>query len=282
MKTGILMEGGGFRGTFTCGVIDVLMENGISFDGAAGISAGACFGCNIKSKQIGRGIRYNLAYVKDDRYLSVKNLLREGNLFGTQFVYNDLPKEFDHFDYKTFTENPMEFYVGAADLENDRIAYHKLTDSGEKDMLWFRAGASLPMVAKPVEIDGHWYMDGGLIEPVPLRFMEKKGYDRNLIVLTQPKGYKKGPTGNRLLLRLSLRHFPEAYKTMLKRPKRYNKTIAYCRKREQAGTALILYPPCDLPGTRLCREPLKLQQNYEMGRQAALENLDRIREFLTK
>ena len=280
MKASILMEGGGLRSMFTCGVIDVLMENGIHFDGAAGISAGACFGCNLKSGQIGRGIRYNMAYIRDKRYLSLRNLIFTGNLFRTDFVYDELPRKLDVFDCKSFEENPMEFYCGAANIETGKICYHKVKDGGDRDMLWFRASASLPLVARPVEIDGKLYLDGGIIEPVPLRFMEKKGYDRNLIVLTQPESFRKGPTGNRLLLKLSLRRFPEAFKAMLLRPKRYNETIDYCRRREQEGSALILCPPEVLPAHRLTRDPGKLWETYEIGRRTAEEMLPRIRAFL--
>ena len=113
MKTALIMEGGAMRGMFTCGVIDVFMENGITFDGAAGISAGAGFGCNIKSRQIGRPIRYNKKYCRDPRYCSIRSLLKTGDLFGADFCYRELPEILDPFDSKTFAENPMAFYAGA-------------------------------------------------------------------------------------------------------------------------------------------------------------------------
>jgi len=265
---------------FTCGVIDELMEEGITFDGAAGISAGACFGCNIKSGQVGRALRYNKKYIKDKRYMSFKNLIFKKNLFDTDFVYNKLPKELDPFDVDAFSKNPMEFYVGATDVESGKIVYHLCTDGGEPDLLWFRASASLPMVAEVVEINGHHYLDGGLIEPVPLKYMEKKGYDRNLVILTQPKGFKKPETGNRLLLRWSLRKYPEAFKAMLLRPRRYDETVDYCFQKESEGTALVLCPPEKLPAGRLEKDPRKLQETYDIGRKVARENLERIRAFL--
>ena len=104
MKKGLIMEGGAMRCMFTCGVIDVLMENNINFDGAAGISAGAVFGCNYKSKQIGRGIRYNKKYCNDKRYCSMKSLIKTGDLYNAKFCYETLPNELDIFDIMTFLQ----------------------------------------------------------------------------------------------------------------------------------------------------------------------------------
>lgn len=104
MKTALIMEGGAMRGMFTCGVMDVLMEHGITFDGAAGISAGAVFGCNFKSRQIGRPIRYNKRYCRDPRYCSLRSLIRTGDLYGADFCYRELPDILDPFDRKAPAE----------------------------------------------------------------------------------------------------------------------------------------------------------------------------------
>lgn len=282
MKTSILMEGGGLRGIFTCGVIDVLMEHNISFDGAAGISAGACFGCNLKSRQVGRGLRYNLNYINDDRYMSVKSLLTTGDYFNADFAYNVLPNRLDPFDYEAFAANPMELYVGATDIDSGRIVYHLCKDGHGTDMVWLRAGASLPYISRPVKINGRRYLDGGLVEPVPIKFMEKRGYDRNLVVLTQPRGYVKEPSSNSLLLKATSLGNPVIYNAMTKRHFRYNRTIAYCMEKEAEGSALVLCPPDILPAGRLERDINKLQATYDIGREVALKNLQRIREFLAQ
>ena len=188
---GLIMEGGAMRGMFTCGVIDVFMEQGIEFDGAAGISAGAVFGCNIKSRQIGRPIRYNKKYCKDPRYCSIRSLLKTGDLYGVEFCYHELPDVLDPFDQDTFRQNPMAFYVGATDVNTGRVVFHKCSDGGETDIQWMRASSSMPVVSRPVTIGRYTLLDGGIACPVPYRFMEKKGYDRNVIILTQPEGYRK-------------------------------------------------------------------------------------------
>ena len=123
MKTACIMEGGAMRGLFTAGVLDVLMENGITFDGAAGLSAGACFGCNLKSGQIGRALRYNKRFCNDPRYVSFRSLLRTGDLYNVAFCYHEVPDRLDVFDRKAFRENPMAFWIGATNVEraNRRI-----------------------------------------------------------------------------------------------------------------------------------------------------------------
>ena len=126
MKTGLVMEGGSMRGMFTAGVIDVFMENGIEFDGAVGTSAGATFGCNYKSKQIGRSIRYNCRFCNDPRYGSFKSLMKTGDFFDADFCYKQIPEILDVFDIETFESNPMEFYVTATDVESGKAVYHKM------------------------------------------------------------------------------------------------------------------------------------------------------------
>ena len=151
-KTALILEGGAMRGMFTCGVLDVMMRHGIAFDAAAGISAGAVFGCNYKSGQAGRAVRYNKQYCGDPRYCSLRSLLKTGDLYGADFCYRELPDVLDVFDRKAFRENPMAFYVGATDVRSGRCVYHECSDGGAEDMLWLRASASMPVVSRPVAV----------------------------------------------------------------------------------------------------------------------------------
>ena len=154
MKKGLVLEGGAMRGMFSAGVIDVLMENNIEFDAVVGVSAGAAFGCNYKSKQIGRTIRYNMKYIKDPRYCSFRSLIKTGDMFGKDFCYNEIPNKLDPFDNDTFKKNPVEFYVVATDINNGKAVYKKLDSADGYGLSYMRASASLPLVAKPVKIDG--------------------------------------------------------------------------------------------------------------------------------
>ena len=162
MKTGLILEGGAMRGMFTAGVLDVLMEQGITVDGMVGVSAGAVFGCNYKSHQIGRTIRYNTTYCKDKRYASFRNLLRTGNLYSEDFCYHEVPEKLDPFDDKAFRESPMDYFVVCTDVRTGDPIYHKCRTGDAEDVLWMEASASMPLAAKIVRIGHYGLLDGGV------------------------------------------------------------------------------------------------------------------------
>ena len=281
MKTALIMEGGAMRGMFTCGVMDVFMENGIAFDGAAGISAGAVFGCNFKSRQIGRPIRYNKRFCRDPRYCSIRSLVRTGDLYGADFCYRELPDILDPFDRKAFAENPMEFYAGATDIETGKCVYHRCSDGGDKDMLWFRASASMPVVSRPVRIDGREYLDGGISDAVPYRYMEELGYDRSVIILTQPEGYRKKPETS-FFMKLFLRRLPKIREAMDYRHKMYNRQMDELDRMEAEQAALIIRPPEDLRIGHMEKNPEELERVYQLGRKEAEKRLEDVRLWLGK
>ena len=191
MKTGLILEGGAMRGMFSAGVMDVMMENGIRFDGIIGVSAGAAFGVNYKSGQIGRAIRYNAKYCRDKRYCGVGSLLKTGNLFNTEFCYGEVPLKLDVFDFDTYEKNPTAFYVTCTDIESGKPVYHEYTGRNDHGFDWIRASASLPLVSQIVEIDGVKLLDGGIADSIPVAYFESIGYTKNVVILTQPQGYRK-------------------------------------------------------------------------------------------
>ena len=274
------MEGGAMRGMFTCGVMDVLLEHGVAFDGAGGISAGAVFGCNYKSRQAGRPIRYNKRFCRDPRYCSFRSLLSTGDLFGADFCYRELPEELDPFDKAAFAQNPMAFYVGATDVDTGRAVYHPCTDGGEKDIAWMRASASMPLMSRIVEIDGLRLLDGGVAEPTPYLYMEKAGYDRNVVVLTQPEDYRKQQNRAMPLIRLAYRQYPRLIEAMACRHENYNRHIACIAQREKEGQALVIRPAAPLAIGHVERDERELERVYQLGRAEALKRIDEIKQFL--
>ena len=280
MRTGLVLEGGAMRGLFTAGVLDVMMENGIEFDGAVGVSAGATFGCNYKSRQIGRTIRYNRRFAKDPRYGSFKSLLLKGDYYGAKFCYSTLPRKLDPFDFKTFKENPMEFYVVCTDVHTGKAVYQKLYDGRKKDMAWIRASASMPLFSTPVEIDGGVYLDGGLSDSIPLEFLEKTVYERNVVVLTQPFGFVKKGSLIENIVPLFLGKYPELIKAMKKRPSEYNRELGYIRHQEIEGKALVIRPPKALDIGRTEHDPGRMQAVYEIGRSEGEKRLEEVKEFV--
>ena len=280
LKTGLILEGGAMRGLFTCGVMDVLMENGIRFDGVAGVSAGAVFGCNFKSGQIGRPLRYNKRYCKDPRYCSLRSLVKTGDLYGADFCYRELPEVLDPFDRETFRSDPTEFYVGATDVRTGRCVYHKCADGGETDTLWLRASASMPLVSRPVSVDGLLLLDGAVTDSVPFAFMEGLGYNRNVIVLTQPEGYVKRKSAALPLIRLLLRRYPAVARAMAVRHEMYNRQMAEIKSREEAGVSFVIRPPQALGIRRTENDPDELERVYRMGRAEAEKSLAALQRFL--
>ena len=279
-KTGLVLEGGAMRGMFTTGVLDVFMENGITFDGMIGVSAGATFGCNFKSKQIGRAIRYNKKYAHDRRYCSFYSLITSGDLYNAEFCYDELPNKLDPFDYDTFTKNPMEFYVVATDAEKGTPVYVKFSDCSKKEMTWMRASASMPLVSRPVGIDGGKFIDGGTTDSIPLEYFESIDYKKNVVVLTQPRDFVKQPASGLLLMKIILRKYPALINAMTIRHNVYNEQKNFVFSREKAGNALVICPEKPLGISRTEKNINELERVYQEGRAVAMKRLEEIKEFL--
>ncbi len=280
MKKGLILEGGAMRGMFTAGVLDVLMENGIEFDGAIGVSAGATFGCNIKSRQIGRAIRYNKQFSHDWRYCSLRSLLTTGDLYGADFCYNILPHQLDIFDLDAYRQNPMEFWVVASDCETGKPVYKRLDTCNERDLAWMRASASMPIASRIVEVDGYHLLDGGITDSIPLKYFESIGYDRNVMVLTQPRSYRKGPNRLMWLMRLVLRHYPMIINALRNRHLEYNHTTAEVHSRADKGEVLVICPETPLNISRTSKNPDEMQRVYDEGRRIAKAQINTIRQFI--
>ena len=280
MKIGLVMEGGAMRGLFTAGVIDVLMENQITFDGAIGVSAGAAFGCNFKSRQIGRVIRYNTKYCRDPRYGSFRSLLKTGDIYSKEFAYGELPNVLDPFDTKAFSENPMEFYVVATNIETGLPVYHKCETGTGEDMDWIQASASMPLVSRPVEIGGKLLLDGGMSDSVPLAYFQSIGYQKNVVILTRPEDYRKKKNKLMPVIRVRMHQYPNMIETLAYRHIMYNDEIAYIRKQKEQGNTFIIEPREALHIGPVEHNPKELLRVYETGRKTAMEQLPALQAFL--
>ena len=278
--TGLVLEGGAMRGLFTAGVLDVLMENGILLDGAIGVSAGAVFGCNYQSGQIGRTLRYNLRFCREWRYCSVRSLLLTGDLYGAKFCYWDLPIELDKMDYEAYAANPRPFYVVCTDVETGEAVYRHCPRADGEYRDWFRASASMPLVSRVVQADGRKLLDGGIADSVPIRYFESIGYERNVVILTQPEGFVKTASRGLPLLGALMRKYPRMARTMARRHEIYNETSAYISQREKEGAAFVIRPPQALNMSRAEHDPVKLAHAYNTGREEALRRLEELKAFI--
>ena len=278
-KTGMVLEGGAMRGLFSAGILDVMMENQIRAAGLIGVSAGAAFGCNYKSGQIGRAIRYNKKYCRDPRYCSWRSWLRTGDLFGAEFCYHELPDKLDPFDCAAYEADPTEFYLVCTDVLTGKAEYHRCPVADSECFEWMRASGSMPLVSRIVAVGGGRYLDGAMADSIPLRFFESLGYERNLVILTQPAGYMKKPSTAMPLLRLIYRKYPLLVRAMEERHVKYNETVRYVEEQAAAGRVLLLRPESPLPIKRITRDPDLLQKTYDLGRHQAERRLKELKEF---
>lgn len=279
MKTGLVLEGGGMRGLFTAGVMDVMMAHGIRFDGIVGVSAGATFGCNYKSHQAGRVLRYNIRFKDDPRYMGLRSLLRTGDLVGAEFSYHTLPNELDVFDSETFNNDPAEFHVVCTDVQTGEPVYHRIDQMDDEGLEWIRASASMPLVSRPVPLDDRLLLDGGISDSIPLRYFQQQGFDRNIVILTQPKGFYKKRTKLMPLFHLFMRRYPAIVRAMSRRHIMYNEELAFLEEQEQQGSILLICPQDTLPIGRTEQDEAKMRRVYDMGRQKAEGMLTQIKDY---
>lgn len=281
-KTGLVLEGGAMRGLFTAGIIDVMMRHGVWPDGLIGVSAGAAFGCNMKSRQIGRAIRYNMRFAKDKRYSGIGSWLKTGNYFNAEFDYHTVPTRYDIFDDKSFNENPMEFYAVCTDVESGFPVYKRLDEVTDNTYDWIRASASMPLASKVVELEGIKLLDGGVSDSIPLEYFEKLGYRRNVVVLTQPDGFVKQPNPLMPIMRIALRKYPNMIKAMELRHEMYNGQLAYVRQAEAAGRCLVIRPEVKIPIGHISHDPYEMKEVYDMGTRTGEQYIERIKAFYQK
>jgi predicted patatin/cPLA2 family phospholipase len=279
MKRGLVLEGGAMRGLWTAGVTDVMMEHDIWPDGLIGVSAGAAFGCNYKSRQPGRAIRYNTRFARDSRYSGIKSWLTSGNYYNAEFGYHTMPRELDIFDDDAFNHNPMAFYVVCTDVLTGEAVYQELTEATEDTYDWIRASASMPLASKMVALQGRKLLDGGVADSIPLAYFESIGYQRNVVILTQPIGYQKEHLKLMPLMRLSLRHYPKMVEALDCRHVMYNQQLEYVAQAEREGRCLVIRPKEKIPIGHISHDAKQMRLVYEQGRAEGEEYLDSIRDF---
>lgn len=267
---------------FTSGVLDVFMQNGIKFDAAVGVSAGVLFGCNYKSNQPGRALRYNIRFKDNPEYMSWRSLIRTGNYVNEHFSYHLLPHEYDPMDFQAYRENPMRFYAVCTDIDEGHPVYHEIDDADGTGLRWMQASASMPVFARPVEIDGRHYLDGGITDSIPLKFIQQKGYRKNVVILTQPADYYKKKAHVGLAMKMFLKKYPKVAELMSIRHVMYNEQLDYVRSEHEKGDTFLICPDEKLDIGRLSLKEDKMRRVYETGVEKALSLLPQLKEFIER
>ena len=278
MKTGLVLEGGGMRGIYTAGVLDVFMENGITFDGVIGVSAGAIHGCSYLSGQHGRSIRYYKQYCGDPRFMSWQSFLKTGDFVGVDFCYHELPEKLDVYDNEAFKRCGVPFYAVCTNVETGKPEYVQLTDMNAQ-IDYLRASASLPYFSRIVEVDGKKLLDGGCTDSIPVEAFQRMGYNRNVVVLTRPSDYRKKEEF-RALPGVVYRKYPAFAEALRNRHNAYNQQAAKIKMLERTGNIFVIRPETALEIGRLENDPGKVQGIYDQGRAAALHRLEELNAWL--
>lgn len=281
MKTGLVLEGGGMRGIYTAGVLDVFLEHGIRFDGVIGVSQGAILASSYLSGQKERGIRYCKDFCRDKRMMSVGSLITTGDFINVKFSYDRIPNELDIYDYDAFKANATEFYVVCTNVETGKPEYHRITDL-RTEMDTLRASASLPFISNFVELNGNKYLDGGIADSIPVEQFMKMGFDKIVIVRTRPASYRKKASKSSHLAKLyrSYRKYPEFLTALEQRNAKYNLTAEHIQDLERNGRVISIAPTKDLGVSRLEKDADKIQAQYDLGCADALALLDSIKAYL--
>lgn len=279
---GLILEGGTFRPVFSCGVMDALLDNDIMFDYVIGVSAGITDGVSYVSRQRERNMKVIRAFRNDKRYLSVRNYLRGGSIFGLDFAYYEVPMRYFPFDWDTYHAYQGRVLVGVTNAETGKAEY---LDGQELDdhCMMLRATCAIPFYFPPIALNGKFYYDGGLADSIPIRKSLADGNRKNLIVLTQPEGYRKDMTRSTLLAARALEHkWPKLAATMRARPKMYNDTVCFCEqlaKKRPADTVLLR--PAE-PIDSFESDVSRLNYAYEQGYRIASGRMDDIRALFSE
>ena len=262
-KIGLVLEGGGMRGLFTAGVLDILMDHSFRPDTICATSAGATFGINLPSGQRGRVLRYNLQLAGDPRYISFRSLLRTGNVVNTDFAYRVLPDELDKFDYQAYSESGTDFFACVTNTRSGKPEYLKVSDA-KTQIDSIRASAALPFLSRKVVIDGEQYLDGGITDNIPLDKCIAEGCDRIVVVLTRPKRFIMSEDMY-LLSKLLYPRDKNLQQAFRHRSERYNERLKQIERLEAEGRIFVIRPSETIAVSRLEKNQAKIQAAYDLG-----------------
>lgn len=279
VKSGLIMEGGGMRGIYTSGVLDYFLEKKLDFSYIIGVSAGAINAASYLSKQKERTKNVIVNYTSNPNYMGVGNLIKEGNIFGTDFAYNQIPNKLLPFDYETFFKSETIFNIGVTNCNTGNIEYFEKGNFDKESIMDIvRASGSLPFLSKMVYIKGIPYLDGGISDSIPILQAQKDGCSKIVVILTRPKGYRKNQSKFSFVADLFYKKKSHLIRALKNRYKVYNETLDYIEKLEDKKEIFIIRPSKTLKISRLEKDKTKLEELYRMG----LEDAENIMKDLEK
>lgn len=279
-NVGLVLEGGGMRGLYTCGVLEFFMEKDLYFKYVIGVSAGACNAASYISKQRGRNLKVNTGFLNNWRYMSFRNLIFKKSFFGMDFIFKEIPDNHVKFDYETFHKAQCEFLVGVTDCKTGEPLYFNKNDIKKYGFDILRASSSLPLLSPIVNLGEYELLDGGISNSIPIDKSINDGNDKNIIILTRNKGYRKSPPKFTNLIKMKYKKYPLLMETMMNRYKKYNETLEYIEELEESGKVMVIRSSKEIGVDRLERNPEKLNKLFQNGYEDAKNIYDRITEFI--
>lgn len=280
-KIGLILEGGGMRGIYTAGVLDFFIDKNIEVDLVVGVSAGGCHAASYLSKQYKRAYHTNIDYLDNKEYISFRNLIKTGSIFGMDLMFNKIPNELYLYDHDAFSKSKSKFTVVTTNCETGKAEYITLTDM-KKDIMYLQASCSIPMFANIVEIDGYKLVDGGVADSIPIEYAIKEGCNKNIVILTRDKTYRKNKVKFSSLIRRKYKKYPNLVKSIENRHLNYNKSLDLVKELEDKGDALVIRPKSPVKVSQIEKDVDKLTKLYNEGYNDAKESYEKIIEFIKK
>lgn len=281
MKTCFVLEGGALRGLYTAGVLDYIYSKNINIDCIIGVSAGALFGVNYFSKQPNRVLRYNLKYCNDKRYMSLRSLILTGNLVNRKFAYYKVTNKLDPFDEKSFEKSKKDFYAVVSNIETGKAEYIKI-DKPILQLEELRASSAMPFVTKIVKLNEKKYLDGAICDSIPVMKAIEMGYDRIVVVLTQPNGFRKEELSEKEMKKAIKKYkkYPMFVKALFDRPQIYNKTLDKINELEKEKKIFVIRPSKNIDIDALKKTEDDLKYVYNLGKNDMVKLIKSLNSFL--
>ena len=263
-KLALVLEGGGMRGVFTCGVLDYLMDHKINFSYTIGVSAGACNGLSYMSHQRGRGKYSNIDLLAKYKYMGIRPFLKGRGLIDQKLLFHRFPDKILPYNYKAYAENPGRFEMVTTDCLTGRPCYWEEKYDEKRIIDIVKASSSLPYACPIIYVDGRPMLDGGIVDSIPLQRAYDQGYDNCVVVLTRNKGYRKSDR-EVIVPRFIYKEYPRLRVALRNRNKVYNAQLEMVERLEDEGKIKVIRPLKPIVVDRMETNVRKLTDLYEEG-----------------
>lgn len=263
-RSGLVLEGGGMRGVFTCGVLDNFMDRGIRFPYTIGVSAGACNGLSYMSEQRGRAKYSNIDLLEKYQYIGFHHLITKGSIMDFELLFEAFPTRIIPYDYERYAQCSERFEMVTTECSTGKACYFEEKNNPKRIIDIVRASSSLPYVCHIAQVDGRNMLDGGIADSLPILRARDLGYDNNVVVLTRNKGYRKQNKPS-FVPPFAYKKYPELREKLRNRNLEYNKQITLIEELEERGEIVVIRPEHPIEVGRMERDTKRLSALYDEG-----------------